>query len=151
MKVFTGTLYFQIAGETCIFDMSNLFSFLIPNLGPTLSVRLSWSSKAGWFPPMGALSNILPLSQYTETACSILCFNLHLSFSQGPWSHLKFTPSPSTQEPKVFEGRVHVLFIHVSPSCSTQPGTQEMLKNIWWLDKQTEQWQQGQGLHFHDS
>lgn len=67
--------YFRLAGETCIFDMSNLFSFLISNSGPTLSVSQSFLVLKGWVgspAPQGALSNILPLSQSTEIACWML-------------------------------------------------------------------------------
>lgn len=69
--------------------MSNLFSFLISNSGPTLSVSQSSLVLKGWIgspvhlpsPNQGALSNILPLSQSTEIACWMLFPSASLTLS----------------------------------------------------------------------
>lgn len=146
--------YFRLAGETCIFDMSNLFSFLISNSGPTLSVSQSFLVLKGWVgsppprPPRGFEQYSSIITIYWNRLFDVVSICISHSL-QEPRSHPNFTPSPSAQGPKIFEGRTHVLFIHGSPSCST--GTQEMLKNLWWLDQQMERWQEGQGMHFSDS
>ena len=98
----------QLSGN--IFDISNLFCFLIPNSGPTLS-----ASPLEVFPDPQSLGGFPPIG--IELASSILCLNLQFSLSQQPWLHPKFTPSPFLQWPQIFEVRAHFF-----SSCNTQPG-----------------------------
>lgn len=137
-----------------IFHTSSLFSSLIPDSEPTLSVNplrsISWSSKAGWL--FWALSDILSITTWSwNCLSSIWCLNLHLSLSQEPCSHLNFTPSLSPQGPKIFGVRTHVLFITVSLSSIAHClAYRRWSENIWWINNQMEQWQEGQGIYFSD-
>lgn len=76
------------------------------------------------------LSRILTVVSRYKNCLSFtsLCLDLPLPLSEGPLSHLNFTPSELPQGPKDFEGRVHILFIILSTSFSTQSSKQEMLK-----------------------
>lgn len=125
----------QLSGN--IFDISSLFCFLIPNSGPTLS-----PSPLEVFPDTQSLDGFPPIG--IELASSILCHNLQLSLSQQPWLHPKFTPSPFFQGPQIFQVRAHVH--HVAHSLAYRRWS----KNIWWINKQMEQWQEGGGIYFSD-